>query len=552
MTDSTSSWERETLKIFQEGELQRKRVNFTLDLCKRWKTATNGNRPTDSEMSEMVYGVAQLPVEKQAVCQQAIIESGFIKRTALEKRLRELGLAKDGKLKVVKPSYCAKFHGLVDLVEDQERIRFLIRTSAGGLELIDSIEQEGKTLIPPKKEHLTYAIPNANNVKTAFSTDEPGRLFNDLFQYHQRISQLPSENHLILLTAWDFSTYRQEVLPYSGYLTFFNVAGRGKTRTGKGLMNVAYRGVHTITIRESNLFRISQDLQASIFLDVMDLSKKLAKNESEDILLQRFERGARIQRTLFPERGPFEDTVSYEIFGPTVIATNIALHKILDTRCFPISMPHSDRYYPAPSPMEGCRLRERLVAWRAKHLFDPLASPGKIMSGRLGDIAMPLRSILQEVKPEAIPSFDELIDQMQTSSREDKAQSLEARLIGTVKTLALANQNCDVPISDIAAKLNQGINEESIAYVNAWKIGRLLKALGFKRGRSSQKRHIEVEKEELESMCLEYGIEGTYENLPETSQASQCHRSTDYPRDISDRLTDSQMSLPDTDGEMTL
>jgi hypothetical protein len=174
------------------------------------------------------------------------------------------------------------------------------------------------------------------------------------------------------------------------------------------------------------------------------------------------------------------------------------------------------------------------------------------MAGRLGDIAMPLRSILQEVKPEAIPAFDELIEQMQQAGREDKSQSLEARIVRAVKVLSIADISGEIPVSDIASKLNQGIGEESKAFVNPWKVGRLLKALGFKRGRSSKKRHIEVDKENLESMCQEYGIEDTSENPPETSQTSQCHSSTEIPGDISDDMTDQQMSSPPIDEGVTL
>jgi len=547
-----TSWDRETLAAIQEGDLNHKRVETALLICKRFQDSTNGNKPTESEISDMLYDVAQLPDEKQAVCRQAILESKIISHHAYRAKMRDYAPKTQEKTRTPKPIRCARFDGLVDLVLDERRVRYLIAKPGGGLEVLDSFEKDGRKFAPPPVEQIPFFIADLPEVKTAWLTDEPCRLFADIILYLEKISLLPSENHLVLLAAWVFSTYRQEVLPYSGYLAFFNVAGRGKTRTGKALISAAFRGVHTITIREANLFRLSQDLQATIFFDVTDLSGKLARNDSEDVILSRFEKGARVFRTLFPDKGPFEDTVAFDIFGPSIIATNVALYRVLDTRCFPISMPHSAKHFPAPDPAEGLKLRERLLAWRAKQLFKPLADPGKIMAGRLGDIAMPLRSILQEVKPEAIPAFDELIEEMQQAGREDKSQSLAARIVQAVKILSIGNLGGEIPVSDIATKLNQGIGEESKAFVNPWKVGRLLKALGFKRGRSSKKRHIEVDKEDLESMCQEYGIEEPTETPLETSQTSQCHSSTDGPGDISGDITDSQMSLPDTDGEVTL
>ncbi len=554
MNSPHSPKDQELLRLIQESDLQSQRIDRVYELCKRWKDGTNGERPSASDMGGMLSDIAQLPEEKLAVCRQAIVDSGFLGRRALEKRLRQLAPERHEASKADKTNksvYCARFKGLVDMVEDQGRVRYLIRRHDGGLDVADSVEREGKTLIPPLKEHLDCLLPDVDNVKAAYLTDTPGQLFSDLVQYHDKISQLPSQAHLLLLAAWVFSTYRQEVLPFSGYLAFYNVAGRGKTRTGKGLIYVAYRGTHTVTCRESNLFRLSQDLQASIFFDVMDLSRKLAKNESEDILLQRFEKGATVKRTLFPEKGAFEDTRTFEIFGPTIIATNVALHKILDTRCFPISMPYASKHYPAPDPAEGLKFRERLVAWRAKRLFEPLADPGKVMAGRLGDIAMPLRSILQEVKPEAIPSFDSLITEMQESSRQDKAETLEARFLRIVKALSLASLDREIPIADIAQKLNQGVQEDSKAYLSSTKVGKVATRLGFKRGRSSQSRHIRLDKN-FEAMCAEYGVEDTPTNLPEVSQVSQCHSSTEGNSDTLHDTTDPEVSQMEIDGEVTL
>src|SRR4029434_3504067 len=120
----------------------------------------------------------------------------------------------------------------------------------------------------------------------------------------------------------------------------------------------------------------------------------------EDILLNRFEKGQRAARVLYPEKGRFEDTRYFDIFGATIIATNDSVHKILDTRCIAISMPPAKkRYDTEPTPELGLPLRERLVDWRAHQMGKPLPEMKKAYDGRFGDITLPLFKIIKLVAP---------------------------------------------------------------------------------------------------------------------------------------------------------
>ena len=66
---------------------------------------------------------------------------------------------------------------------------------------------------------------------------------------------------------------------------------------------------------------------------------------------------------IYPERGPHKDTVFYDIFGPTLIATNVAVHNILDTRAVQINMPQTDRDFEEDvTPEAALPLKERLAA----------------------------------------------------------------------------------------------------------------------------------------------------------------------------------------------
>src|SRR5664280_2449233 len=132
---------------------------------------------------------------------------------------------------------------------------------------------------------------------------------------------------------------------YSPIICNYAVPERGKSRTGKGMIYVAYRGIHVESLRDAYIVRIAHNYMATIFFDCMNLWKKAEKAGSEDILLLRFERGAKVPRVLYPERGAHRDTVYYSVFGATIVATNVSVHNILDTRAIQINMPQSRKRF---------------------------------------------------------------------------------------------------------------------------------------------------------------------------------------------------------------
>ena len=191
-------------------------------------------------------------------------------------------------------------------------------------------------------------------------------------------------------------------MTHSPELVFDAVPERGKSRTGKATANVAMRGLRTETLRETNIFRWSEDLGATLFFDVLNLWKKAEREKLEDLFLNRFEKGAKAARVLNPEKGPFEDTRYFDIWGATIIATNESVHKILvDTRCLTISMPPAKKQFNTePTPELGLPLRERLLAWRAHRMGKPFPKMQKAYVGRFGDITLPLLQIVKRVAPE--------------------------------------------------------------------------------------------------------------------------------------------------------
>lgn len=397
----------------------------------------------------------------------------------------------------------ARFPGLIDIVSHKNKLHFLVKDGQE-LKLMPEIELNGQVYQPPTKEQLPWLIPSYEEVKFAFDKDEARQLFNELIEYHKEVSFLPSEEYYLLLTAWVFHSYLLESFDYSPILCLSAVPERGKSRTGKGIIYAAYRGIHTETLREANLFRDSQDRGATLFLDTKDLWRKAEKFQCEDILLQRFEKGAKVSRVIYPEKGAFRDTIYYDIFGATVLATNEPIDNILDTRCINVSMPEANKNYPAVDPGQGFLYRERLVAWRAHNLEAKLPEAPELVSSRLQDIITPLWQVIKITCPDKLALFEKLVLNIQQERLEEKSQTTEARLLVVIDGLADSVYKSVLATSRIVDEFNKDIPEKF--HKSSEKIGRNLRQLGFKPARTiTGDRGIEYNHRMIETLLEKYG-----------------------------------------------
>jgi hypothetical protein len=316
----------------------------------------------------------------------------------------------------------ANFPGLIDLaVDDDGDIVFVVKN---GEDLRVTNTWEGYS--PPEKDSLPFNLPRAGEILKRYQLDD-NNLFDDLVTYFRRFSYLPDEIWSILVCK-TFLTYIQDHVDihYLPIILFFAVPVRGKTRTGKAITYVSYRGIHLVSLREASLFRYSQDLKATLFLDIRDLWRKAKRAGVEDILLLRYEKGAKVPRVLYPEKGAFKDTVHYEVYGSTIIATNEPIQEILDTRCIPISMPNKPMDYENPTPEKAQELKERLTAWRARVMGKPLpqVKPVHGLSGRFWDISKSLLQVCELVCPEKVDALKNALLEIANQKMEDVRESI--------------------------------------------------------------------------------------------------------------------------------
>lgn len=426
------------------------------------------------------------------------------------------------------PLPIARFAELVDLVTDEQEVKFLVYSGENGSEpRVETEWQINEQLyLPPAKNLIPWPLPRAEQVLAAYRNDTSAALYADLIAYYKSLSELPTDFHYDLLTAFTLHTYTLDFpeVTHSPELVFDAVPERGKSRTGKAMSHVVMRGLRTETLREANIFRWSEDLGATLFFDVLNLWKKAGREKSEDILLNRFEKGSTAARVLYPEKGPFKDTRYFDIFGATIIATNESVHKILGTRCLTISMPPAKKRYDSePTPELGLPLRERLIAWRAHQMGKPLPEMKKSFAGRFGDITLPLLKIVRRVAPKREEALLKLFIEMEKSRLNEKSRSLEGDILIALLALEPEVANAKLPLKKLVEKLNEERADKE--KVTPRFVGSRIRSLGFQLT-SRNPASLVWKKELLDSCLISYGIKEPPRTPETSSQSSQQSQSS--------------------------
>ncbi len=401
--------------------------------------------------------------------------------------------------------YTARFDGLVDLVEHEGEPAFLM-VADRELQVRKTVERDGQIFAPPPKDNIPWLLPRADEVLHHHEDDSDGQLWDDLLTYHRGVSELPTEAHYEFIATWVMHTYLLEGVQYSPYLCLYAVPERGKTRTGKAITYVAYRGIHVESLRDAYIVRFAANYGGTLFLDVMGLWRKAEREGTADLLLGRFERGFTVPRVLYPDRGPHRDTVYFEAFGPTLIGTNEAVHHILDTRAVTFTMPPARRAFDTDVIPEAARpLRERLVAFRARHLGEPLPEVRKPAAGRLGDILRPLSQVIRLARPQKETAFLTFVAQLQRERLQEKADTLESDLLRILDKLRDQVESGLLPVKSVTQSLNEGRFEKD--QINPQRVGKKLRSLGFDKGeRSADGATIRWDDETLARAMESYGL----------------------------------------------
>ena len=393
------------------------------------------------------------------------------------------------KKKDMKLHYRADFEDLIDIVLNDGHIKFLTSDQ----EIRDDVTINEILYQPPPRTGLppNLQIPRSDKVLDyARNHGESGNsgvsgvcrgctlLYKKLLDYHTNISELPDKDLYHLLVIWDFHTYLIEKANFSPMIYFYSIAERGKSRTLKGMVNVAYRGIRKGDIRDAQLIRDCTHLKATLAFDMMDFWDKVTSAGSVDVILNRYERGMTISRVNRPDKGAFRDTDYYDVFGPTVLATNEIINTIADTRAIPIVMIKSDKDFEEEVvPEKALPLREELTAFRLAHYNDDLIQTKKIVKSRLGDIVRPLHQILMKVNPEEEELFIKLIKKVEKTKLVEKIGSTDSDIIQ-----AWVNAKGEAVGGVLACQLvttEFNVEKDDREKLSSRRVGNRLKSYGF-------------------------------------------------------------------------
>lgn len=394
---------------------------------------------------------------------------------------------KESKKKQIR--YIADFHGLVDLVDEDGRVRFL----TSNLQILSEVKIDSEIYSPPPHDKLprNLLIPRADEVLNharehgeSGDSGESGvcractQLYYDLLKYHQEISELPDPDLYHLIVCWDFHTHFIEKFNFSPIIYFYSVAERGKSRTLKGMLNVARRGIRKVDISDAQLLRDCTDLRATIGFDMMDFWDKVRQAGSVDVALNRYERGSTVSRINRPDKGAFQDVDYYDVFGPTILATNEIINDIADTRAISIIMRKSHKEFENEVvPEDALPLKERLISCRLAHFKDSLPQVRKIAKSRLGDITRPLFQILLKVNPQEEERFIKLVKKIEDTRLTDKSGSIDAEIIQAWMDVEHEIVNGVLANALVATGFNKDKSDKE--QLTPRRIGNRLRAFGF-------------------------------------------------------------------------
>ena len=385
-----------------------------------------------------------------------------------------------------------------------------------------------------KIKHFQFTLPRAAEVMRYFAQEDPA-LYEDVLSYMKRFSALDDEQWAIV-AHYVFLTYLHDNpgIDYCPYILFNAVPERGKSRTGKSVIYVAFRGIHLVELREATIFRYSQYLHGTLFFDLMDISKKAERGNSDDILLLRAEKGAKCCRIRNPEEGPFNDMVYFDIYGPTIISSNEPPQKILETRCLPITMPNRPGNYENPRPELARELKERLTAWRAKNMTKifPDMEPIEGISGRLWDLAKTM-FFVNSLLPVDSHILEESILAIASEKDESMKNTIEGRLVAVIKEItsefALDRfTEWNIKISDIRTRYNQGKPEDRHAS-SSW-IGKRLKNMSFRNRIIHGYSEIRITSDEYDNILKQYGYTGRVSAKPTNTLPEKAEQDQDVLR----------------------
>jgi hypothetical protein len=374
----------------------------------------------------------------------------------------------------------ALFPGLIDLVFFKGVPHFLfLDEKTAAPDCSAQIERNGEILIPPGERDIPFPLVPMELFEKQLGTPL-SEVYGEILTRLRKSSQLPTDLHYHLLDAFVFFTHLPESVEIYPFIHFFGPPERGKSRVVKTLRDLCFRSFMTETLNEAYLFRFAEHFRGTLLLDLYEISERAMKKGCTDLLLNRYERGARVARVTAPDRGPFRDTQYFDCWGPTILATNKAIPSKdpLLSRCLQIVMPEARGIYPRYDAKGIMEIRAALLGFRASNMARTLSAVVPPCPGRLGDLLHPLLSVSKLLPPDAEESILSLVSEILEEKQQSEAETLEGRICQALYDLHGEVREGMLQTEKLRSTLNEGVKEEF--QISSIRLGMTLRAIGIK------------------------------------------------------------------------
>ena len=418
---------------------------------------------------------------------------------------------------------------LVDVVQTEDGLKYLIK-EASGLVLRNEIEVKGQVHVPPKTVKLF--APATERALEFYESDSDATLFNDLcaFVYEHIDHQEPIMYKVV--AVWIMHTYLIESFDYSPYLYLYGPIGTGKSKQGEILVLLGCRGLFTVGIREAGIFRVTEHFSPTFVIDELSIWRKDGNSDIQELLNTRFQRGAKVVRINMNKDG-LDAVETFNVFGATAVCTTEEVPAALRSRRLLIVMDKNTRKVRRKVDVErGKVLKDRLTAFRARHLGEVLDVPDQLVSdARLDDVVLPLHQIIRLCSPDSEKEFMEYVKGVETERKEEASTSLDAKVVEAVATCSHLVESGKFLVSDVTLEFNRGLPEKEQKSDRS--IGRLLTRLGFKSTRvTGGKRARRWDEERLRRLQERYSLDSPEMSLTSLTSLTAPHSHAES--DVSD------------------
>jgi len=129
----------------------------------------------------------------------------------------------------------------------------------------------------------------------------------------------PAPYYYDVLALWDLGTYFCQIFQTYPEIFFQAVRESGKTKSLQISEGLGFNGMLIISLRNSPLFRISQDNRATTLVDEIKRKYEGMDTDVDDALRGKYKKGAKVLRTEKTGQGAFQVN-SYDLFSPLAMA----------------------------------------------------------------------------------------------------------------------------------------------------------------------------------------------------------------------------------------